>query len=360
MITPLVSRGQAPAGARSAPETLGSTTPESPNTASAERPHTIRELLRHFPAYARYKRHLAPRTVKLYVEALELVVRIIGDISPRQIQSQHVFAIEKYAASRGTGPSRMRSVLCALKMFLAFCREEVGLETLRPADVSLPPLPRRKVIFLSPNEVRQFVSAIPLYNTKRSMNLKWLCFRALVEVMLGTAMRTGEALSLKRSSINFETGEATIVGKGDKERTVFFSPRALTWVKEYLTRRNDRRDSLFVLTTGNPLRHHLTARWFRQISERSGLKKQVSARILRHTVATTLLFNGCPIGHIRDILGHTKLETTCRYYLGADIRAAKAAHQRYLTYESGDGGGGSLPQNGVLPPRLASSGVSGS
>jgi site-specific recombinase XerD len=54
--------------------------------------------------------------------------------------------------------------------------------------------------------------------------------------------------------------------------------------------------------------------------------------VLRHTVATTLLFNGCPIGHIEELLGHEWLDTTCRYYLGLDVRAAKEAHQKFLRY----------------------------
>jgi hypothetical protein len=53
--------------------------------------------------------------------------------------------------------------------------------------------------------------------------------------------------------------------------------------------------------------------------------KPVTAHMLRHTVATTLLFNGCPIGHIKDILGHHRLITTCNFYLAADKRAAKKA-----------------------------------
>ena len=47
-----------------------------------------------------------------------------------------------------------------------------------------------------------------------------------------------------------------------------------------------------------------------------------------------MLFNGCPIGHINEILGHERLETTCRYYLGLDKRAAKDALVKYLSYES--------------------------
>ena len=50
-------------------------------------------------------------------------------------------------------------------------------------------------------------------------------------------------------------------------------------------------------------------------------------------MATTLLFNGCPIGHIKELLGHERLDTTCRYYLGLDKRAAKEAHGKFLTYE---------------------------
>jgi integrase len=56
--------------------------------------------------------------------------------------------------------------------------------------------------------------------------------------------------------------------------------------------------------------------------------------MLRHTMATALLANGCPIGHIRTLLGHEHLTTTCKYYLGVMSDAeAKVAHARYLSYQ---------------------------
>ena len=66
---------------------------------------------------------------------------------------------------------------------------------------------------------------------------------------------------------------------------------------------------------------------------RADITKPVSPHILRHTAATQLLFNGCPVGHIKEILGHERLETTCRYYLGLDHRAAKAAHAQFLVFK---------------------------
>ena len=92
------------------------------------------------------------------------------------------------------------------------------------------------------------------------------------------------------------------------------------------------------LSTGEKLLTRETAvTWFVRYRKEAGIKKNVSAHMLRHTVATTLLFNGCPIGHIKEILGHENLMTTCNYYLGVDKRAAKEAHRRYLAYETNPG-----------------------
>ena len=128
--------------------------------------------------------------------------------------------------------------------------------------------------------------------------------------------------------------EAKIIGKGKKERTVFFTDRALGWIKRYLESRTDDYPALFVCRNGRTrLKRDDLWRYFERHRRLVGINKKVTPHILRHTAATQLLFNGCPIGHIKEILGHERLETTCRYYLGLDRRAAKAAHQKYLRYD---------------------------
>jgi hypothetical protein len=70
-----------------------------------------------------------------------------------------------------------------------------------------------------------------------------------------------------------------------------------------------------------------TSKRFHRYAQRAGLNKPVYPHMLRHTMATTLLANGCPIGHIRTLLGHEHLTTTCKYYLGGMSDAeAKDAH----------------------------------
>ena len=125
-------------------------------------------------------------------------------------------------------------------------------------------------------------------------------------------------------------------GKGNKQRTVFFTERAITWINRYLALRNDTNQPLFTCTNGRRLRVGNVQAMFRRINAPlfKSLGKRVTPHILRHTAATNLLQRGCPIGHIKEILGHQNLETTCRFYLGQLTKAeVRRAFDAYMHYE---------------------------
>jgi site-specific recombinase XerD len=233
-----------------------------------------------------------------------------------------------------TGRGQCEKPLYCLKTFLRFCRGHLNLDTFDPEAIRGHRPPRREVLFLTPEEIAAFVAAIPVVPEGGTVDLRWLRFRTLVEVLLGTGMRISECLSLRRSKIDFGAKEAQIIGKGNIERTVFFTARSLGWVKELLNHAVKESDFVFWQDrVGRILGRDTASKYFRLIRRRAGMQKKVTPHMLRHTVATTLLFNGCPIGHIREILGHTQLQTTCQYYLGTDKRAALQAHQSYLRFE---------------------------
>src|SRR6266571_8831584 len=236
-----------------------------PRAAESGRQGTIRELMPYFLGYGKVELRWASGTLEKYEDAMGWVIRWLGEIEPGRIAQQHILLIKTQCARRNVGPSRIAHILAALKAFLRFCQLAAGIQTMDVKEIHFPRIPKREVTFLTPDEIQQYVGAIPVRTGPRSFNLKWLCFRALVEVLLGTGMRISEALSLKRSSINFQTGEATIIGKGNKERVVFFSPRSLNWVKEYVLRRQDRGEALFVVgTRGNALQRETAHAWFRR------------------------------------------------------------------------------------------------
>jgi integrase/recombinase XerD len=237
---------------------------------------------------------------------------------------------------RGCGEARMAGILHALRSLLKFCRDVLRVQALDPRLVRVPPIPRRDVVFLTKEEIADFLRAIfEPEESWQTVPLSRLCFRALVEVLLGTGARISEVLSFDRASVLMDRREAKIVGKGSKERTLFFTERSLEWVRRYLSRRRDDDPALFLKRSDPPgrLTYAAVKNSFQRAKRKAGLNKELTAHILRHTMATTLLFNGCPIGHIKVALGHERLDTTCRYYLGLDLRAAKEARQEFLKYD---------------------------
>jgi site-specific recombinase XerD len=263
---------------------------------------------------------------------------MLGDRPMDAYGRDDVLLLKSRMDEREHSVSRQVSILAAFKRLLVYCREYEHWPILSPGEITLPSRPRpKRVLYLTAEEVARFTARIPLKTARGDIHHDGLRFRALVEALLGSAMRISELLSLDRSQIDFAAREATIVGKGNKERVVFFSARAIEWLNRYLASRTDRHPALFVTRGGSDrLKQPDIWRPFGRYRKLSGVLKPVTPHLLRHTAATQLLFNGCPVGHIADILGHEHLETTCRYYLGLDIRAAKAAHQKFLVYPEPD------------------------
>lgn len=295
----------------------------------------LSELTPAFLQYAQVELRFSEQSIIKYRDCLRQIERELGDLPLDQYTKQHVFELKASLLARQLSVSRQVSILSTLKRVLMYAQEQ-GIGVLDPEVITIPKRPRREVIFLKVDEVQRFVAAIPLKNEDGRPSFRGLRFRALVEVLLGTAMRIGELLSLNRDQIDFENREARIVGKGNKERVVFFTDRALYWLSQYLQLRTDFDPAVFVVeSTFHRLAREDIWRPFQRYRGVAGINKRVTPHLLRHTAATQLLFNGCPVGHIKEILGHERLETTCRYYLGLDHRAAKTAHQRYLTYQIG-------------------------
>lgn len=287
-------------------------------------------LLEGFLEYARYELNFSPRTVSKYQESLGWFIRDIGDKDVTELAVGDFVRLKKLMIERGVGPARISSVVFAARSFLNYCGNFLGLETLSPKQIRPPRRVKREVIFLTKQEVEAFLATIG------HRTLVELRFRAIVETLLGTGMRISEVLSLSRKDIDWKKKEAKIVGKGNKERQVFFTDRALDRIRTYLEKRHDLHEAVFV-TNGEPRR--LTSgdiwRFFKRHREMAGITKKLTPHILRHTVATNLVFNGCPIVHVKEILGHERLDTTCKYYLGVDKALAKKAHRTYLELREG-------------------------
>jgi integrase/recombinase XerC len=298
-------------------------------------PLTLSGLLPGFVAYLTSERRFSAGTVCKYQENILWIIRHRGDASVAEIDLQWIVNMKSHLITKGVGSSRVAGITYALKNALIFARDVLSMPVMNVALVRAPGAPRRQVVYLTTDEYNDFAEAIPLYTGFGRQRLSKVCFRALVETLAATGMRISEALSLNVDSVDLSKGEAVIIGKGNKQRTVFFTERAITWIKRYLALRNDANHPLFTGRNGRRLLvtsvHAMFERTNAEVFARIG--KRITPHILRHTAATNLLQRGCPIGHIKEILGHQNLETTCRFYLGqltkAEVRRAFDAYMHY-------------------------------
>lgn len=154
---------------------------------------------------------------------------------------------------------------------------------------------------------------------------------ALVEFMYSTGCRIGEVYRLNRNSIDWEHRSCIVLGKGGKEREVYFSIKAAIWLKKYLNSRRDNDMALFV-TERKPHRRMSIAQIryvVKQVAKRAEISVNVYPHKLRHSYATHLLNNGAPIEGIQTLLGHSKTETT-RLYAQLSGPRRKEIYVRYF------------------------------
>ncbi|MCR4442164.1 MAG: tyrosine-type recombinase/integrase [Peptococcaceae bacterium] len=155
--------------------------------------------------------------------------------------------------------------------------------------------------------------------------------RALVEVFYATGCRLSEIQQLNRQDIDWQQCSAKVVGKGNKEREVYFSFKAIYHLKKYLKSRNDIVPALFV-TQRKPYRRmskRAIQREFDIIAARAGISKNLHPHIMRHTMATLTLNNGADIVAVQSLLGHSNPGTT-QVYAQLTSGRRKEQYQKYL------------------------------
>lgn len=158
--------------------------------------------------------------------------------------------------------------------------------------------------------------------------------RAMLEVLFATGMRISELLSLNKRDID-ASGKIFIIGKGQKERFVYLTERALIYLKEYLSIRQDAYPALFVPQKGrrkNLANCRISTNYLqfkiKEYREKLGIIVPTSAHSLRHGFATYLAENGASPVAIQMLLGHESLNTTTRYVNASD-KFAENSHKKF-------------------------------
>ena len=153
---------------------------------------------------------------------------------------------------------------------------------------------------------------------------------ALIDVLASTGMRVGELVLLNREDIDFTNRECVVLGKGNKQRKVYFDARAKIHLQNYLNSRTDDNPALFV-----SLQHPHNRLQIRGIEIRMHElgKKLNLCRIhphkFRRTLATMAIDKGMPIEQVQQLLGHQSVDTTLQYAM-VNQANVKQSHKKFI------------------------------
>lgn len=273
----------------------------------------MEKLIKEYLDYLKYIRGYQENTINSYLIELTKYASYLKEkkINYLIISKDEIYAYLKYLDDLGYKNSSVARHLSALRGFYDYLKREGQINTNIYKLIKNPKLEKKLPNVLNDEEIDK-IFAFP-----KDGKPKNILTRVLFEVIYATGIRVSEFINIKESDIDFTEGSIRILGKGKKERIVYFGEYASLALKDYLVVREkikkEDTDYLFLNVSGYRLKRRSAEQivydWINNVS----INHHISPHTLRHTFATSLLTHGADIRTVQELLGHEKLGTTQIY-----------------------------------------------
>ena len=304
----------------------------------------IKEWKQRFLEYTEIEKGRSLHTVANYDRYLSRFIayakiKTPGEITTDTVREYRIWLNRQSASEgkRGLPASTLKKktqnyYLIALRAFLKYMARN-GAKVLSPETIELAKAPERELDLISSSDLMRLLSA-PKENTLPALRDK-----AILELLFSTGLRVSELCALPRD-LDLSRDEFSVRGKGEKIRVVFLSDTAKRALKEYLAKRTDVDDALFIhIGRGGEgalakkedslrITPRSVERLVKQYAIKAGISKKVTPHVIRHSFATDLLQNGADLRSVQALLGHANIATTQIYTHVTDAKL-KEIHKKY-------------------------------
>lgn len=278
----------------------------------------INKLLNDYLNYLEIEKNRSIKTRENYEHYLNAFLDFGKIKSEKDISAELVREFRLRLARKNIKKTTQSYYVIALRNFLKYLNRR-DIKTFSPDKIELPKIPTRQIEIIEYPDLERLLAA------PNGSDLRSLRDKAILEMLFSTGLRISELCSLPRN-FNLERGEITVRGKGGKLRMVFISDRAKKAVKNYLEKRSDAEEALFVsMTKTKPLPAGRQAKILGRIlprtiqrivdfySRKAGISQKVHPHTIRHLFATDLLIGGADLRSVQELLGHANVSTTQIY-----------------------------------------------
>ncbi|MDQ6631739.1 MAG: tyrosine recombinase [Verrucomicrobiota bacterium] len=302
----------------------------------------MQNLVEDFLSYLRHERGQAQHTQKTYAGLLKKFV----DWAEKQnltswnaVELSHLMSFLEHERERGLlnlpkdSPRKLSSEslyleIAALRAFYRFAENEKFLPANIAENLSLPRRWKRLPKSLTDAEIEQLLRA------ENPAMPQTLCDQAVLELAYASGLRLAELRNLRLEQLNLEAGFINVIGKGNKERVVPVGKKAVEAIERYL--KSGRPNlvkkispaNLFLTKRGTPFAPVTLWLRIKNRVRRSGISRNITPHMLRHSFATHLLEHGADLRVIQELLGHATINTTEVYTHVAGSRL-REVHRKF-------------------------------
>jgi integrase/recombinase XerD len=265
--------------------------------------------------YLRLERNLSPNTIEAYRNDLAhleaFMMRNNLKLENVTLEQLHTFAASLH--EYGITPRSQARVLSGVRSFFRFLVLDGVVESDPTELLEWPSLPEHLPVVLTLEEIDRIEDSIDLSKAEGARN------RAIIEVLFSCGLRVSELVNMKLSDLYLEDRVLLVRGKGNKERLVPVSSKAIADLKRWFFDRNLMKikpgedDYVFLNRRGAHLTRTMILIMVKRQAEEAGIKKTISPHTFRHSFATALLQGGADLRSIQAMLGHEKIDTTLVY-----------------------------------------------
>ena len=265
--------------------------------------------------YLRLERNLSPNTIEAYRNDLAhleaFMMRNNLKLENVTLEQLHTFAASLH--EYGITPRSQARVLSGVRSFFRFLVLDGVVESDPTELLEWPSLPEHLPVVLTLEEIDRIEDSIDLSKAEGARN------RAIIEVLFSCGLRVSELVNMKLSDLYLEDRVLLVRGKGNKERLVPVSNKAIADLKRWFFDRNLMKikpgedDYVFLNRRGAHLTRTMILIMVKRQAEEAGIKKTISPHTFRHSFATALLQGGADLRSIQAMLGHEETATALVY-----------------------------------------------
>ena len=276
---------------------------------SKENPDNI---LRNYKVYLKLEKSLSDNTVNAYLADIQKLYQFLADeqIHPQDVTLENLETFSATLRDLGIQPRSQARILSGIRSFYHYLILDDYLEADPSELLESPQVGLHLPEVLTIEEIDNLIESIDLSTKEGQRN------RTILETLYSCGLRVSELCNLKISDLYLEEGFIKVEGKGNKQRLIPISPRAIRELQLYFIDRNqfsikkDYEDYVFISKRGTNISRIMVFHIIKELADAIGLQKNISPHTFRHSFATHLLEGGANLRAIQCMLGHESIGTT--------------------------------------------------